>query len=253
MDLGLRGKKAIVTGSTRGIGRAIVEALAAEGAEIGLCARSDGEVGETLRSLQSRGIRAVGEAVDVKDGDAYKAWLVRTAEALGGCDIFVPNVSGGGGFQDDKFWYNNFEADVMHTVRGCETLMPWLEKSGTGSIVIITSTSALETTPTPKAYNAMKGALVVYGKQLSQYVAAKGVRVNCISPGPIYFKDGPWDKVKAANPAFFDSVVAQIPVGRMGSDQEVGSIVAFVASPVASLMTGAHIVADNGFTKRVHF
>jgi len=149
MDLGLRGKKAIVTGATRGIGRAIVELLAQEGVDVGLCSRTEVEVNAAVHALKQRGINAVGEAVNVRDGEAYKAWLGRTAEALGGCDIFVPNVSAGGGFDSEKNWTKNFEIDVMHTVRGCEGLMPHLEKSGSGSIVIISSTNALETFGVP--------------------------------------------------------------------------------------------------------
>lgn len=253
MDLGLRGKKAIVTGATKGIGRAIVDLLAAEGVDIGLCARSADEVEETVRTLKGRGVNAVGEPVNVKDGDAYKAWLERTVQALGGVDIFVPNVSAGGGFDSEKNWFRNFEIDVMHTVRGCETLMPHLEKSGAGSIVIIATTAAVETFAVPMAYNALKGSMLVYAKQLSQFVGAKGVRVNAVSPGPIYFEGGAWEMIKGTQAKYFEATLAQIPNGRMGTPEEVARIVAFVASPAGSLMTGTNIIADNGFTKRVQF
>ena len=253
MDLGLRGKKAIVTGATKGIGRAIVELFAAEGVDIGLCARTQDEVESAVRALKQRGVNVVGEALNVRDGEAYKAWLERTATALGGCDIFVPNVSAGGGFDSEKNWTRNFEVDVMHTVRGCDTLMPHLEKSGSGSIVIISSTNALETFGVPQAFNAMKAALVTYSKQLSQHVGKRGVRVNSISPGPIYFEGGAWELIKGTMAKFFDYTLKQIPTGRMGTPEEVARIVAFVASPAGSLITGSNIVADNGFTKRVQF
>jgi NAD(P)-dependent dehydrogenase (short-subunit alcohol dehydrogenase family) len=253
MDLGLRGRKALVTGGTRGIGRAIVDLFAAEGVDIGLCARSAQEVGATLAELRDRGVRAIGEAVDVRDREAYRGWLERAAESLGGCDIFVPNVSAGGGFDSEDTWHANFEVDVMHTVRGCDVLMPHLEKSGSGSIVIIASTAALETFAVPMAYNALKAATIVFAKQLSQHVGHKGIRVNSVSPGPIYFEDGAWDHVKATTPDYYNAVVGQMPCGRMGTPEEVARIVAFVASPAASLITGANIVADNGLTKRVQF
>lgn len=253
MDLGLRGRKAIVTGATKGIGRAIVELLAQEGADVGLCARAEEEVAETVRSLQGQGINAVGEALNVRDAEAYKAWLERTARALGGCDIFVPNVSAGGGFDSEKNWVKSFEVDVLHTVRGCEALMPHLEKSGNGSIVIISSTNALETFGVPQAYNAMKAALLTYSKQLSQHVGKRGVRVNSVSPGPIYFEGGAWEMIKGTMPKLYDWAIKQIPIGRMGTPEEVARTVVFVASPAASLITGANIVADNGFTKRVQF
>jgi len=253
MDLGLRGKKAIVTGATKGIGRAIVELLAAEGADVGLCARTEDEVADAVRALQQRGINAVGEPLNVRDGEAYKAWLERTATALGGCDIFIPNVSAGGGFDSEKNWVRNFEVDVMHTVRGCETLMPHLEKSGSGSIVIIASTNALETFGVPQAFNAMKAALVTYAKQLSQHVGKRGVRVNSVCPGPVYFDGGNWELIKGTMPKLFDYALKQIPSGRMGTPEEIARVVVFVASPAGSLMTGSNVVADNGFTKRVQF
>ncbi len=253
MDLGLRGKKAIVTGATKGIGRAIAELFAQEGADVGLCARTGDEVEVAVRALKATGINAVGEAVNVRDGEAYKAWLERTAQALGGCDIFVPNVSAGGGFDSEKNWTRNFEVDVMHTVRGCETLMPHLEKSGSGSIVIIATTNALETFGVPQAFNAMKAALITYSKQLSQHVGRKGVRVNSVSPGPIYFDGGAWELIKGTMPKLFDYALKQIPCGRMGTPEEVARVVAFVASPAGSLITGSNLVADNGFTKRVQF
>jgi NAD(P)-dependent dehydrogenase (short-subunit alcohol dehydrogenase family) len=253
MDLGLRGKKAIVTGATKGIGRAIVELFAAEGADVGLCARTEEEVEAAVRELRRRDVTVVGEAVNVRDGEAYKAWLERTAQALGGCDIFVPNVSAGGGFDSEKNWFKNFEVDVMHTVRGCETLMPHLEKSGHGSVVIISSTNALETFGVPQAFNAMKAALITYAKQLAQHVGKKGVRVNAVSPGPIYFEGGAWELIKGTMPKLYDYALKQIPCGRMGTPDEVARVVAFVASPAGALITGSNIVADNGFTKRVQF
>jgi 3-oxoacyl-[acyl-carrier protein] reductase len=253
MDLGLRGKKAIVTGATKGIGRAIADLLAAEGADVGLCARTEDEVTQAVRELSGRGTNVIGEAVNVRDAEGYKGWLERTVAALGGCDIFVPNVSAGGGMDSEKNWVKNFEVDVMHTVRGCEALMPHLEKSGTGSIVIIASTNAVETFGGPMAYNAMKAALITYAKQLSQHVGKKGVRVNAVSPGPIYFEGGAWEMIKGTMPKMYDWAMKQIPAGRMGSPEEVARVVAFIASPAGSLVTGANVVADNGFTKRVQF
>jgi 3-oxoacyl-[acyl-carrier protein] reductase len=251
MDLGLRGKRAIVTGATKGIGRGVIELLLAEGAEVGFCARTAAEVAETVETLQRPGAAVMGEAVNVRDGDAYKAWLERTAAALGGCDIFIPGVSGGGGMDSEKNWVRNFEIDMLHTVRGCETLMPHLEKSGSGSVVVIGSTNAVETFAAPMAYNAIKAGLITYAKQLSQYVGKKSVRVNTVSPGPIYFEGGAWEMIKGTQAKFYDWAMKQFPNGRMGTVEEIARVIVFVASPAASLITGANIIADNGFTKRV--
>jgi len=253
MDLGLRGKKAIVTGATKGIGRGVVELLLAEGAEVSFCARTADEVAEAVRVLKRPGGEVIGEPVNVRDGEAYKAWLERSVKALGGCDIFIPGVSAGGGMDSEKNWVRNFEIDMLHTVRGCEALMPHLEKSGSGSIVIIGSTNAVETFAAPMAYNAIKAGLITYAKQLSQFVGKKAVRVNTVSPGPIYFEGGAWEMIKGTQAKFYDWALKQIPCGRMGSVEEIARIIVFVASPAASLLTGANVVADNGFTKRVQF
>jgi NAD(P)-dependent dehydrogenase (short-subunit alcohol dehydrogenase family) len=251
MDLGLRGKKAIITGATKGIGRGIVELLIAEGADVGFCARTAEEVADAVKALERPDQQVFGEAVNVRDGDAYKAWLERTAAALGGCDIFIPGVSAGGGMDSEKNWVRNFEVDMLHTVRGCETLLPHLEKSGSGSVVIIGSTNAVETFAAPMAYNAIKAGLITYSKQLSQFVGKKGIRVNTVSPGPIYFEGGAWEMIKGTQPKFYEWALKQIPCGRMGSVEEIARVIVFVASPAASLITGANVIADNGFTKRV--
>jgi 3-oxoacyl-[acyl-carrier protein] reductase len=251
MDLGLRGKKAIVTGATKGIGRGVLDLLASEGVSVAFCARTAEEVAETVSAVKRPDIEVFGEAVNVRDGEVYKGWLERAVGALGGCDLFVPNVSAGGGMDSEKNWVRNFEIDMLHTVRGCETLMPHLEKSNSGSIVIIGSTNAVETFAAPMAYNAIKAGLVTYSKQLSQFVGKKSIRVNTVSPGPIYFEGGAWEMIKGTQAKFYDWAIKQIPCGRMGTVEEIARVIVFVASPAASLITGANVVADNGFTKRV--
>jgi NAD(P)-dependent dehydrogenase (short-subunit alcohol dehydrogenase family) len=131
--------------------------------------------------------------------------------------------------------------------------MAHLKKSGQGSVVIISSTNAIETFAAPMAYNAMKAALITYSKQLSQFVGKDNVRVNSLCPGPIYFEGGAWEMIKGTNQKFYDSTVRQIPCGRMGTPDEVARVVAFLASPASSLITGANVVADNGYTKGVRY
>ncbi len=248
MDLGLKGKRAIVTGATRGIGRAIAERLTAEGARVAICARDEDAVNEAVKEI---GGDTIGAAVNVKDADAYKDWLEKTVETLGGLDVFVANVSGGGGMDSEKNWWRCFELDVLHTVRGCEAVLPALKASGDGSVVIIGSTNAVEFFGGPMAYNAMKAALVNYSSQLSQFVRGEGVRVNTVSPGPIYFEGGAWEMIKGTMPKFYESTVRKIPAGKMGTPEEVANVVTFLASPAASLVTGTNLIADNGYTKRV--
>ncbi|MFQ5346782.1 MAG: SDR family NAD(P)-dependent oxidoreductase [Rhodothalassiaceae bacterium] len=253
MDLGLRGKRAIVTGATRGIGRAISDLLAAEGADIAFCARKEAAVKERVKELAGRGVRAFGAAVDVGDGPAYKAWLEAAARELGGVDLFIANASAGAGAEGEAAWEANFRVDLMHSVRGCETLLPHLARSDGGAVVFITTIAAVETFFAPTAYGALKAALITYGKQLGQALAGHGIRVNMVSPGPVLFPGGDWDRVRHERPEVFAEVEGQCALGRMATPEEVARAVVFLASPAAGAITGSNLVIDAGFTKRVQF
>ena len=251
MDLGLSGKKALITGATRGIGRAIANLLADEGVDLAICSRNQAEVDSAVSELRKKGVEVTGAVVDVADKAAYQSWIKSAGDTLGGIDIFVPNVSAGGGNISEEGWENNFNVDLLGTTRGVEAVMPFLEKSKAASIVIISSTAGVETFMGPQPYNAIKGALVIHAKQLSQALAPQGIRVNCVSPGPVFIEGGAWEFIKNNMAELYDSTLAAIPRGSMGSAEEVANAVAFLASPAASLITGVNLVADGGFTKRV--
>lgn len=253
MDLGLTGKKAIVTGATKGICRSIVETLAAEGCDIALCSRNADDVAATVEAMQAHGTKVIGAPVNVKDAEGYKAWLVQAAEDLGGCDIFVPGVSAGGGGAEEKHWYRNFEIDVMGCVRGVDALMPALEASGNASVVFISTTAAVETFIAPMAYNALKASIITYAKQMSQTHMKSGIRFNVVSPGPIFIEGGAWDQIKQQDEKFYNYMLRQQPDGRFGTPEEVARCVAFLAGDAASWVTGVNLVIDGGFTKRVQF
>jgi 3-oxoacyl-[acyl-carrier protein] reductase len=253
MDLGLKGKKVILTGGSRGIGRATVEMFAAEGADVAFCSRNADQVAETAVALGVHGGKVFGSAFDMEAGhDAYRAWLKQAVADLGGCDIFVPMIStSGAGATGD--WQKGLDYDIMGAVIGAEVLEEALSASGDGSIVIMASTAGLETFIVPQGYNALKGALVVYAGQLSQALGPKGIRVNAVSPGPIKFAGGNWEAIQSVMPELYDATQAQFALGRWGGPEEVAKTVVFLASPASSYTTGTNVVIDGGYTKRVQF
>ncbi len=252
MDLGLTGKRALITAASRGIGLSIARQFADDGAAVAICARSEGGLETAVKDLEQRGVRVFAKPVDVSDGAALKAFVAEAAGALGGLDIFVSNASAGGGM-GEAAWQATFEIDVMSAARGVEAALPFIAKSDAGSIVFISSTAALEYLGVPQPYNAMKAALIAHAGDLSQALAKQGIRVNTVSPGPIYFEGGNWEMIKNAMPAIYQGALAQCAIGRMGTPEEVARAVVFLASPAASLITGANLVCDGGFTKGHHF
>ena len=251
MDLGLSKKKVVISGATRGIGRAIAETFLDEGACVAFCARKGDEVAEAEAALKKKGI-AHGAVCDVRNGDSYRDWLATAVEKLGGVDIFIPNVSAGGGMGSEENWRNSFEIDLLGAVRGAEAMAPHLEKTK-GAIVFISTTAATETFVGPQAYNAVKAAINNYAKNLATQLAPKGIRVNCVSPGPVYFEGGSWAMIEQRMKPFFDATMAQIPMGRMPTPADVARAVAFLSSPAATIITGVNLVVDGGMLKRVDY
>lgn len=254
MDLNLRGKNVLITGSTQGIGRRIANLFAEEGANVAICSRSPESVKKAVKeiSLLADG-QIIGAPCNIKNKEKYEAWIADMAEQLGGVDIFIPNVSAGGGTDSEKNWWKNFEIDVLGTVRGVEAVIPIMEESGSGSIVMISTTAAVETFMAPQAYNAMKAGLITYAKQLSQAHGDKNIRVNSVSPGPIYFDGGAWNMIKISNERFYEKIERTHALGRLGSPEEVAKAVVFLSSEGASWITGINLVVDGGYTKRVQF
>ncbi len=252
MDLGLKGKKVILTGGSRGLGRAALDLFAQEGCDVAFFSRSPEQVAETVTALQQHGGKVFGEAFTLDDIDAYKAWLDKAAQELGGVDIFVHNVSASGaGVGND--WNATLQLDIMGAVAGFEVLDPYLEKSAAASVVLMSSTAALETFISANAFNALKAALITYAKQQSQALGGKGIRVNVVSPGPIAFPGGNWEKIRAVKPELYQATAEKMVGNRFGTAEEVARSIVFLASPASSHTTGANLVVDGGYTKRVQF
>lgn len=253
MDLGLTGKKVIVNGGARGLGLAALKLFVAEGCDVAFFSRDPDKVAAAVEALSPGGTKVIGEAFDMSaDHDAYRDWLARAVERLGGCDIFIHNASSSGaGATGD--WDKTFALDMMGAVGAVEVLTPALAASGEGSIILMSSTAAVETFVAPQAFNAIKAALITYGSQLGQALAAQGIRVNTVSPGPIEYPGGNWEAIKGMMPDFYNATVAAQPTGRLGTPDEVARAVVFLASPAASYISGTNLVVDGGFTRRVQF
>ena len=206
-----------------------------------------------VASLGAKGVAASGKAVDVTDKEAYQGWIAESAEQMGGIDILIVMASGVGGSVDEESWHSNLETTVLSASRGIEAAMPYLEKSGAASIILMSSTSAVETFFAPQPYNALKASLITYSGQLSQALGAQGIRVNCVSPGPTAFEGGNWDVIEQAAPEIFQGVADGFPQGKLGTPEEVANAVVFLASPAASFITGTNLIVDGGYTKRVQF
>ncbi|MBL6687092.1 MAG: SDR family oxidoreductase [Pseudomonadales bacterium] len=252
MDLKLSGHNVLITGGTKGIGRAIAETLATEGCNIGLCARNEDDVTSAVAALSEKGVKVTGRALDVADGEAFAAWIQDAGEELGGVDAFVSNVSGGNA-PGDEGWISQFNYNILSAVHGVEACKPFFEKSDNPSVVMISTTAALEHFMNAGPYNAMKAGLLNYSGALSQELGAKGVRVNAISPGPIFIEGGSWDKIKQGMAPFYESTLATIPLGRMGSAEEVAAQAALLISPLGGFTTGTNVVIDGGMTKRIQY
>lgn len=251
MDLGLRGKRAVVTGGSKGIGRAVAEGFAAEGAHVSICARNAGEVAAAVASLKAKGVKAFGRAIDVAEGPALTAWITATAGELGGIDALVCNVSALAVGDSVDTWEQSFRTDMMHTVNAVGAAVPFLEKSTAASIVLISSVSGFEVDFAAGSYGAMKAALIHYAKGLSRQLVAKGIRVNCVSPGNTYFDGGIWQTIEKNMPDLFQSTLKVNPTGKFGTPAEVANGVVFMSSPMASRISGTNLVIDGALTVAV--
>jgi len=251
MDLQLTGARVLVTGGTRGIGRATVEALVDEGAVVEFCARDAGEIEVTEKEITEREGRATGVLLDVRDGPALTAWVEAAAERLGGLDAVVANASALAIPDTEENWYTSFEVDLMHTVRLAKAAIPYLERSGKGSVLAVSSVAARESGGFSGPYGTMKTALVGYISGLALQLAGRGVRANVVSPGTTYFPGGLWQSIERGDPGGFAAALGWNPTGRMGGPEEMAKAVLFLTSPASSFTTGAHLVVDGAFTRGI--
>jgi 3-oxoacyl-[acyl-carrier protein] reductase len=247
MDLGLKGKTCVVTGASKGIGRAIARGLALEGAHVAICARNDGPLREAEAELRGLGGRVFAMACDVADPAATVAFLDAARTALGGVDVFVHNASALARGPDTGSWDASLQVDLMAGVHACEHVIPWMEAAGGGSLLFVSSISGIEASPAPDfAYSAAKAAQLAYVKKLSILHAPKRIRANAVAPGSIDFPGGLWDNVHTHEPGLYERVRGSIPWGRMGTPEEVADVAVYLVSPRAGWVTGECIAVDGG-------
>ena len=238
------GKRVIVMGGSRGIGRAIALGFAAQGASVSICARNAGPLDATRREIEAFGVTAHAASVDLADAKAIEAYVPQAVAALGGLDVLVNNASGFGHADDEEGWAASLTIDMMAIVRGSHAAIPHMKPGS--SIVNISSISALRASSRSAPYGAIKAAVMHYTASQAKMLAKQGIRVNGVAPGSIEVPGGTWEDRKTSNPALYQATLASIPFGRMGKPEEVAEVVLFLASDKASWVTAQTIVVDGG-------
>ena len=246
MDLKLKGKCVIVTGGSKGIGLAIAEEFAKEGADVSICARGQENLDKARELIERAGGTVHTKTCDVSDPIALQEYIESAVAALDGLNILVNNPSGFGRTDDEQGWQVGLDIDLMALVRGSWAAVPHIEKAGGGSLIHTSSISGLTSSLRTPPYGAVKAAVIQYTKTQALQLAKKNIRVNCIAPGSIEFPGGTWDDAKKNNPTLYAGIQNSIPFGRLGEPDEVAKLAVFLGSDAASWITGETIAVDGG-------
>ena len=248
MDLGLEGKVGLVTGGSRGIGRAIALSLATEGVRVGICGRTEETIQRTVTELRALNVAAHGVMADVTCPGEVERFVEDSAAELGGVDLLVANVGGSAGQEllasTPEDWTHTFELNLFHAVRAIRAAVPYMIRRGGGSVVSIASISGWK--PAPRAqYGATKAGEIFLAGALAWELAPMKIRVNSVSPGSIMFPGGGWERFRAEQgERFAEFERREFPWGRLGTPEEVANVVVFLLSERASWINGANIAVD---------
>ncbi len=240
------GRRVVIMGGSRGIGRATALAFAREGAAVAICARTEEALLATKHDIEQAGAVCYAAQADLADPDAIARFIPDAARALGGLNVLVNNASGFGRADDEESWAASVNVDLMAIVRATAAALPFLEHAAEPAIVNVSSISAHRASKRNPAYGAIKAASIHYTASQARMLAARGIRVNAVAPGSIEFPGGSWERRRTDDPKLYEATLAQIPFGRYGTPEEVADVVLFLASARARWVTGQAIVVDGG-------
>jgi 3-oxoacyl-[acyl-carrier protein] reductase len=248
MDLGLKGKVAMVSGASRGLGRAMALRFAAEGCRLSLCARGKEGIERVAQEVQNSGAEVTALAGDVTNEVDARRWVEETQKRFGRVDIVINNVGGsrpGGNLSASREdWQSGFALNFFSALDVCRLVVPLMSSQKSGCVINIASVYGREWGG-PMTYNAAKAAMISLSKEMARELAPQGIRVNSVAPGSILFPGGSWEKRQQENPEGIAAFVkAELPFGRFGKPEEVADVVVFLASDRAQWVSGACITVD---------